>query len=295
MVSSRSYSRVSTHPQPSLLLAELLPPLYARYLEFNRCDRILIDHKAAQALAEIIVQTGTVTPPHRVAQLSSVIRSRYFDLQIATFLERHPQGLVVNLGVGLCTRFWRLPMVPRNWYEVDSPEVMDLRRTYLTIAPREQDISKPGWDCAWMQEIECYAHQPVLVVLEGAAMYWSPPQNQALFKALVERFKSLEVLIDTIHPRYQISEEELLGAIPSRQAEQNFSLDQGYRSIQWGLANISEIQGWGVNCEVLRDWPYLMAMADYPSRLEGWMTEFLPILYPLLQDSARVYHLRLRG
>lgn len=294
MVGSRSYSRISAPSQTSLLLEGLLPPLYARYLEFHRRDRILIDHKAAQALGEIILQTGAVAPPHRVAQLGSVIRSRYFDLQIAAFLERHPQGLVVNLGVGLCTRFWRLPMVPRHWYEVDCPEVMDLRRTYLTIAPREQDIGKSGWDCSWMQEIERHPYQPVLVVLEGVAMYWSPQQNQVLFKALVDQFKTPEVLIDTIHPRYQVAGEVSLGTMSSRSVEQNFAMGQGYRPIQWS-ADISEIQGWGMGCDVLADWPYLTAMADYPSRLEGWMTEFLPILHPLLQDSARVYHLRLRG
>jgi O-methyltransferase involved in polyketide biosynthesis len=52
-----------------------------------------------------------------------------FDNWATEFLAAHERATVVHLGVGLDTRVWRVDPGPGvTWYDVDYPEVIDVRR-----------------------------------------------------------------------------------------------------------------------------------------------------------------------
>lgn len=56
------------------------------------------------------------------------MRSHYFDQACREFLGRHPEGQVLNLGCGLDSRIYRVdPPAELPWFDLDYPEVMDLR------------------------------------------------------------------------------------------------------------------------------------------------------------------------
>ena len=43
-------------------------------------------------------------------------------------MDAHPEGLVVNLGAGLDTRFYRLDNGTIAWIDIDLPEVVAFRQ-----------------------------------------------------------------------------------------------------------------------------------------------------------------------
>jgi O-methyltransferase involved in polyketide biosynthesis len=47
------------------------------------------------------------------------------------FMARHPNAVVAHLGCGLDTRFERVDDGRVTWYDLDLPEVMDLRRRLI--------------------------------------------------------------------------------------------------------------------------------------------------------------------
>ena len=64
------------------------------------------------------------------------------DRIIRTFLERRPDGVIVQLGCGLETTYHRCDNGKTHWYAMDLPHVIEYRRGLLPEPERELYISK---------------------------------------------------------------------------------------------------------------------------------------------------------
>src|SRR5580692_9777205 len=104
----------------------LLIPLFARAMENRRKRPILHDPKAAEMVASIDWDFQRFNQRQRV--VACALRSAMFDEWIAEFLRRHPAGTVVEIGAGLNTRFERLDNGRLHWFDLDLPDVVELRR-----------------------------------------------------------------------------------------------------------------------------------------------------------------------
>ena len=274
------------------ILKPLIGRLYACYQEFYRSDRILVDHLASRALPEILSDFNCLIdspPSERVAQLTSVIRSRCFDQAVVAFLEKNPHAVVVNLGSRLCTRYSRLPIPHPLWYEVDTPEVMELRQRYFTIVARELDVPCDIMTLSWMKTVQRDDGQPILFILEGQSMYLTPEDNQTLFEAIAQQYPGAHILLDTVSPKFiaQVTEPtEILST------GEDF-LGQWQQPFQFGLSSLQDLTSWDIQFQLIQQYDYLLNMSFYPERLTGWMRNFWPILNSLLKESGQIYHLRL--
>lgn len=77
-------------------------------------------------------------------QLNVALRIREFDRAVRTFLEQHPDGVAVDIGCGLDTRFERTCSERGDngrvtWFNLDFPEVI--------ISPRTRPAAW-RWRCA---------------------------------------------------------------------------------------------------------------------------------------------------
>lgn len=59
------------------------------------------------------------------------LRGRKYDDYCREFLESHPDGLIVSLGCGLDTRFYRLGLDTSQYIELDLPEMIEIKGTLL--------------------------------------------------------------------------------------------------------------------------------------------------------------------
>ena len=73
--------------------------------------------------------------------LASASRSANMDRIIRAFLERRPDGVIVQLGCGLETTYHRCDNGKTHWYAVDLPHVIEYRRGLLPEPERELYIS----------------------------------------------------------------------------------------------------------------------------------------------------------
>ena len=56
------------------------------------------------------------------------MRAKAFDDWTRAFIEKHPDAIVLNLGCGLDSRVFRVDPPPEiAWFDVDFPEVIDIR------------------------------------------------------------------------------------------------------------------------------------------------------------------------
>ena len=106
----------------------LLAPLGCRARETQRSDAILQDRRALEVMQKIEGGFNILTPMGKIDQVFTMMRARRFDEYAREFLNLHPDGLVVDIGCGLDTRFNRLDNGRLHWLGVDLPEVIALRR-----------------------------------------------------------------------------------------------------------------------------------------------------------------------
>jgi methyltransferase (TIGR00027 family) len=178
-----------------------LVTLYLRACESRLPQPILGDHAAAEAIDRIDYDFKRM---RRAAQPWSnrylvALRARKLDDWSAAFLNRHPNAVVLHLGCGMDTRAFRLDL-PANvdWFDVDQPDVIELRRKLYEDHDGYHMIGSSVTDAAWLEQIP--ADRPVLVVAEGLLMYLSEREVWELLQRLTDRFDSGELLFDTLSP-----------------------------------------------------------------------------------------------
>lgn len=113
----------------SVVAETLLIPLYMRAKESRRRDAVLHDPEAERLVARIAYDYGKFDKAWMSA-LGCVVRSRYYDQRVESFIRLNARPVVVNVGCGLDTRFQRIAE-RRNavFYELDLPEVMAIRES----------------------------------------------------------------------------------------------------------------------------------------------------------------------
>ena len=101
----------------------LLYPLKARYIETKKKNGVIRNPKSVE-----ILDTLDYDPKKAklvsISQIGVCLRTIIFDEQVVKFLQAYPDGIVVNLGCGLDTRFTRLDNGTVQWFDLDLPEVM---------------------------------------------------------------------------------------------------------------------------------------------------------------------------
>ncbi len=177
--------------------ATLLATLYGRALDARSPRPILGDTLAAQVVERIdhdFAKTGIT----RRSAASVAFRARFLDGWAAEFLTAHPDAVVLHLGCGLDTRAHRMDPPPGvAWYDVDYPEVVDLRRRLLPERPGHTTIGSSVTDPAWLDQVPGDGRQ-VLVIAEGLFYYLDAAGGRELVRRIVDRFAGGEFVFDAM-------------------------------------------------------------------------------------------------
>ncbi len=171
-----------------------LTTLYGKALDNRVENTILGDRFADEAVRRIdfdfeklkLAKGGSITLP---------MRAKYLDVWTRQFLAANPESTVLHLGCGLDSRVYRIdPPASVRWYDVDQPEVIELRRRLYPERHDYEMIGSSVTDPRWLERIP--ADRPVLVVAEGLVMYLSEKDGIALFNRITETFRSGQLVFD---------------------------------------------------------------------------------------------------
>ena len=253
----------------------LLIPLYFRALESQRSDALVWDPKAVEVVSKLDCDFSDVKKMQN-DQFNILLRVREFDRQARAFLEEHHDGVIVDLGCGLDTRFERLGYdqtenVQFTWYGLDLPEVIELRKELLDETPRSHFIGCSVLDHAWMDVLSDQAGKSILFLAEGLLVYFEESDVRDLVQALARRFPGSELvceayspLVVRLHPR------------PSAVARP-----------RWALKDDRDVEAWAPGILLLSQWYYF----DKPEPRLGAFR--LMRYFPFLAKMVRIVHYRL--
>ena len=171
-----------------------LATLYGKAMESRRPNSILEDHAADRVLERIDYDFSRLRV-RRSDHTSLAVRAKAYDTWARQFLTRYPDCTVLHLGCGLDTRVYRVDPPPTvRWYEIDLPDVIELRRRLFPPRTDAQMIAASLTDAHLLDEIA--GDTPVLVIAEGVTPYLRAVDGLALLRRIAEHFPSGEMLFD---------------------------------------------------------------------------------------------------
>jgi len=171
-----------------------LATLYGKALDATSKNSILNDHFAAEAVARIDYDFKDLKVPSG-GEITLPMRAWHFDQWTRAFLAKNPAATVLHLGCGLDTRVYRIdPAAQVRWYDVDFPDVIDLRKQLYPDRVGYHPIGSSVTDLAWLDAIA--GDTPVLVVAEGLVMYLHEKDGTALFRRITEQFPGGQIAFD---------------------------------------------------------------------------------------------------
>lgn len=115
----------------------LLIPLWTRAMETKMENPIIRDEKALEMMDQIDYDFEKFEHG-RMPQVSIAIRTELLDKATHDFMDRHPDGTIVNMGCGLDTRYSRLNNQKIYWYAWTCPSPSASENSFL----KRQNIIK---------------------------------------------------------------------------------------------------------------------------------------------------------
>ena len=252
----------------------LFLPLWGRAHESQKEKPLLIDH-TAQALVEKVDFdfTPLAAKLSPLVQLAWIMRSLYTDRIITNYLVRFPQAAVVNIGCGLDTTFERVDNGLLTWYDLDLPDVIDLRRKLIPESERRKFISASFLEAGWYQEISHIGH--ALFIAAGVFYYFDVDDIRRFFLCLADRYPGSEILFDANSP---------LGVkVANKRVIQDSGLDQK-SFLKWGLKSPEAILAWDKRFQLLHSLYYYRGnrrLFTFNVWLMGVFSDWLKIQYML--------------
>lgn len=220
------------HQFKSIVAETLLIPLYMRAKESRREHPILND-KTAERLADSMEYDYSKFDGASKSEVGCLVRGWYFDRAVQRFIQTHEHPVVVNVGCGLDTRFQRIGSDKAVFYDMDLPEVIELRRKLLPEQPGNRYIAASLLETEWMDTLlKEQSGADFIFVAEGVLMYFYEEQVRSFLHEVVKRFAGGELWFDvcgTMMTRHGVKPDSLRNT----DVQIRFGMDNGHRVEQW--------------------------------------------------------------
>ena len=153
---------------------------------------------------------------------------------------------MIHLGCGLDSRCLRVAHAQAEWYDLDLPPVIELRRKFYPEIANDHLIASSVTDLSWTEAVVAQ-DLPVLVVAEGLLMYLTEADVKALLLKLREVFPGCELACD------------VYSAVTARRAKDHPSLKKTGAVIQWGIDDAHDIETWAAGIRLREEWYFTQA------------------------------------
>lgn len=232
---------------------------------------MLVDQTAVDILAAIDYDFSTIARNISfVSQLAWIARSLHTDRTIRDFLTRHPDATFVNLGCGLDTTFNRVDNGRLRWYDLDLPDVIELRKKLIPERDRTHTLACSLLDDAWMRQIAVV--DSIFFLASGVFYYLEEAQIKAFLIRVADTFPGSEILFDACSPRgVRMANQRVIKA---------GGMDES-AILKWGLRRAKDLEKWDDRIVVLAAYPKFRNMKQGLSIKEKWgmlMSDILGIM-----------------
>ena len=181
----------------------MLMTLNSRAIQSQWKDPILRDPWAEDAMRhidyDISKQLSGVASWSMWKEIGCAIvatRAATFDQLTRQYLAGHPDATVLHVGCGMDSRVFRVdPPANVPWFDVDYPDVIDLRRQLFPERGASYHLVGASLDdLRWLDQVP--HARPGLFIAEGVLHYLSEADVKALLNAVVAHFPGGQMIFD---------------------------------------------------------------------------------------------------
>lgn len=205
----------------------LFVPMLGRLYASHNFPHILNDRKALELEEKLPENLKGKDTQTQYTLMASAVRSTNMDRYIKDFMKREPQGVIVNLGCGLETTYYRNDNGRTVWYEVDLPAVIEYRKELLGETDRDRCIAGDAFNESWIREVrKAHPAEPVLVTASGIFYYFEENMVLDLFKKLTG-YGHVEIVFDTVNHTGMKQMSKYMKQVGHEDAAMYFYVDSG--------------------------------------------------------------------
>lgn len=214
--------------------------LSARAYAQQRCLESGFNDRSARLLAKLIGLTDSVCKDPEW-ECNCLLRSQWFDSRCRQFFKRYPQGMCIDLGAGLSTRFHRLSEAddwPRfSWVDVVLPGITAIKKEAIPKSDNYQliaaDIVREDWlaSADWHLDYHLVYRYAPSRYRRGVSQSFRAPNIADLSRYGASRSTEFEVAATELAP-------------------------ETYLTYELGLKQVKQSYYWSANC-------YYTTISDY--------------------------------
>lgn len=219
----------------------LLISARARYLESKKPNGIIHDTKTIEML-DAIEYDFTGKDVSKASQWGTSVRTEILDELTLKFLAEYPTGIVVNLGCGLDTRFYRLDNEKIAWIDLDVPETIEVRKHFFEENDRYHFIAKSALDFTWIDEIP--KNKPTLVIAEGLLMYFTEDEVKSVLINVAKAFNEVDFILEAVAP------------FTAKNSDKHPDVKKYSARFKWGIKTSKEIDDWNTGLKFVEEFYY---------------------------------------
>lgn len=249
----------------------LFMPVWARAVETKKNKSILMDLAAEKIIDSVDFDFSQMSKNLKeINQIAWIARCRRFDLIIKDFIKNNPNATIVNIGCGLDTTYERIGNQSIIWYDIDLPDVIELRK-FFSETDKRKFIASSFLDTNWFNMIS--SNNKILFISTGVFVYFEETEIKNFIIKIAERFCDSEMFFDVTSPK---------GLQIANQVIKDSGLN-GNSFFKWGLVNKSVITSWDKRISLLNTY--------YTFKIEGLGLSLKNKIIGFLSDSAGVQYM----
>ncbi len=217
----------------------LLLPLWGRAYETGKKNPRLIDKKAVEIMNKLDYDFSEIAKTQSLSQHGWVGRSMHTDKLLHEFIEKYPEATILNIGCGMDTTFSRVDNGKIMFYELDLPDVIELRKNFYTDSDRHISIASSCLDTEYFKQIK--VKNGLMILAGGVFMYFTEEQMKTFFKQIADYFPESELYFDALtHKGFNVAKKQVL---------KKGGMDMNFEG--WSIKSAKEIESWDSRIELI--------------------------------------------
>ena len=215
-------------------------PLVARIFASEKFPNYFYDEKAL-SLKPYIPTNLIEKNASEYFNMASVCRQDVIDKKIIKFLEENENCNVVFLGAGLETAYNRINNKKANFYQVDLPNVIEIRKRILGNAENERLISGDMFTLEWIKEID--TELPTMIAVSGVYQYFNKEKIVEMIKKMKSLLPKGELVFDATNTKGLKIANRYVKKTGNVNAQMYFSIDNVNEFVELTDTKLIDVQG----------------------------------------------------
>jgi methyltransferase (TIGR00027 family) len=235
---------------------------YCHAIESQNANPILVDEKAVEISRQLnpVFANSSSKLLRNLAKgkirdelvVHITLRAKKYDEYIISFLKKNPDGILVNIGCGMDSRFLRVDNGRMTCFDLDLPEMIEFKKQFYEETDRYYLIGASVFDYAWMDQVEKAGKRPILFMAEGVFMYLDEKRVKDLILKLQSRFPGSELVCEVVT---ELFTRKPWNGMVAMKMNRQLGVGKG-AAFTFGIKNSREMETWHSGIEYLDDWSY---------------------------------------